>query len=363
VGPTSERPMVSPDTPKIDGSGTYTMPGLIDCHTHITFDAAPIALENETLTDTDLDLRCKANLEKQIAAGVTTIRDCGSWRRRATLYADNRDNIWPRVLSAGLAITPPGGHGHFVGSIVTTESDARHAIAREIDLGATFIKLIATGGIMTEGVGTEDIGLSEDAMKAAVETAHSRGARVTAHATGLAGARSAVRAGVDSLEHGFLLDLELVQEMAHRGTILVPTLSAMSGLLQKSADLPTWAVDKVKKAKRGADRSLAIALEHNVRIAAGTDSGTPLNPHGGLPNEIRLLVEAGLPLSQALCAATSTAAENLGLADSVGMVRVGLDADLLLLDHNPLKSTDALTRINAVVQAGRVRRPGQVIEA
>jgi imidazolonepropionase-like amidohydrolase len=278
--------MVSPDTPKIDGSGTYTMPGLIDCHTHITFDAAPIALENETLTDTDLDLRCKANLEKQITAGVTTIRDCGSWRRRATLYADNRDNIWPRVLSAGLAITPPGGHGHFVGSIVTTESDARHAITREIDLGATFIKLIATGGIMTKGVGTEDIGLSEDAMKAAVETAHSRGARVTAHATGLAGARSAVRAGVDSLEHGFLLDLELVQEMAHRGTILVPTLSAMSGLLQNSADLPTWAVDKVKKAKHGADRSLAIALEHNVRIAAGTDSGTPLNPHGGLPNEI-----------------------------------------------------------------------------
>ncbi len=101
VGPTSERPMVSPDTPKIDGSGTYTMPGLIDCHTHITFDAAPIALENETLTDTDLDLRCKANLEKQIAAGVTTIRDCGSWRRRATLYADNRDNIWPRSCLRG----------------------------------------------------------------------------------------------------------------------------------------------------------------------------------------------------------------------------------------------------------------------
>ncbi|MDP9430514.1 MAG: amidohydrolase family protein, partial [Actinomycetota bacterium] len=190
------------------------------------------------------------------------------------------------------------------------------------------------------------------------QEAHNSGRRVTTHAIGRAGIHNALLAGIDSIEHGFYLDDELLDLAVDRGTFLVPTMLAVDGIIRngQAGGIPSWVVDKAEAEAQQQRRSFAAAVSSGMRIAAGTDAGTPFNPHDDLAAELGLMVRHGLTPMQALVAATGGAAENLGLAHEIGTVEVGKLADLVLVDGDPLEDIAATGRVVLVVKDGLVHR-------
>lgn len=361
IGPEGSAPATAPEN-VVDGGGRTVLPGLINCHVHLTADGAPDLFAQVAGDTVPLaTLRAAQSAVETLRSGVTTVRDCGAADDIVVELAKAIDRglvAGPRVQAAGRVITMTGGHGHFIGREADGPDEVRKATRAEIKAGAAVIKVMATGGVLTPGVSPTQTALLPEELAVVAEEAHNSGRRVTTHAIGRSGIHNALVSGIDSIEHGFYLDDELLDLAVARGTFLVPTILAVDGIVRNghAAGIPQWVVDKAEKEAAKQRESFAAAVSSGMRIAAGTDAGTPFNRHGDLARELVLMVEHGLSPMQTLVAATRGAAENLGMAHEIGTLEVGKLADLVLVDGDPVADIAATGRVVLVVKDGVVHR-------
>ena len=354
------------DAEVIELQGRTLMPGLIDCHVHLTFAAEAQEVERAaTIPVPDLAWTAATNARETLEGGVTTVRDVGA---RASVAIRLREAIaagrvpGPRMRAAGAIICMTGGHGWFIGREADGPDDVRRAVREQLKAGADCIKFTATGGGMTPGVDPRASSFTEVELAAGVDEAHKAFRRAIAHAQGNAGIKTAVRAGIDSVEHGVYLDDEVIEEMRRRGTFLVPTLVAPAMIARHgtSAGIPDYVVTKASAVLDVHRESFRKAVRAGVRIAMGTDAGTPFNRHGANAQELALMVEGGMSPADAIVAATRSAAELLDLLEVTGTVEPGKAADLLIVDGDPLADIGILgdrDRLAGILKDGRwVRR-------
>jgi imidazolonepropionase-like amidohydrolase len=338
------------------GTGTVT-PGLIDCHVHLCFDGGPDFVAEAQVSEAYAAVKCLRNGERQLAAGVTTVRDLGGIGavvcEVGRAIADGRAR-GPRVVASGQALTITGGHGwNSFARQVDGPDGVRVAVREQLRSGARSIKIVATGGVLTPGVTVDFTAFTPHEVEAAVDEAHKWGVPIAAHAIGRTGIEYCVRAGIDSIEHGAQITAEVAKEMGSRGTFHVPTINALRGIVDHPEDVPAFAVEKGRQILGMAQEAFRRAMRSGVRHACGTDAGTPHNPHGSAPREIIRMVEWGLPPLKALTAATSSASELLRLP-MVGLIEEGKAADLVVWEKDPLQDVASLLTPALVMKAGEV---------
>ena len=361
IGSEAQLPQGS-DGHAIDGRGGTIMPGMINCHVHLTNDGSPDLfgqVERDSVTVSAL--RGYLNLQATLESGVTSVRDCGAANGIALDLARAVDDglvPGPRIRAAGRVITMTGGHGHFIGREADGPAGVRQATRAEIKAGAHFIKAMATGGVLTPGVVPTQTALQPDELEQVAREAHNAGRRAACHAIGNEGIKNAIRAGIDSIEHGFYLDDEALELALDRGTVLVPTLIAVNQIVNngKTGAMPAWVVEKAESESGHHRESFAAAVRSGMKVAAGTDAGTPFNPHTYLPQELALMVDYGMRPMDAIVAATRNAAENLGLAPDVGTLEVGRLADIVVVDGDPSSDITAAGRVRFVMKDGVLAR-------
>jgi len=360
VGAHARAPREARAAHEVDGTGKTLTPGLIDCHVHLCFDgSADFAGEAREMTnDAVATVKAVRNAARNLEHGVTTVRDLGGLGVVSIEVARAVDRgviPGPRILAAGRALTITGGHGHNIGLAreVDGPDGVRKAVREEIRAGARVIKVIATGGVLTPGITADFTAFTPEELEAAVDEAHKWERTIAAHAIGPAGIVHAVKAGVDSVEHGSMLTTEGARLMKERGTFLVPTISAIRGMVEHPHEVPAYAVEKAVALAGEARDAFRRALRSGVLLACGTDAGTPFNPHGSAPLEIVRMVEWGMTPLRAMRAATSVAAQLLRLPD-VGTVEAGSAADLVLYDANPIEQIEAVLKPAMVMRAGEV---------
>jgi imidazolonepropionase-like amidohydrolase len=345
----------------VDVSGRVVTPGLVDAHVHLTMDGRPDVATVASESTASLAYRAADALSRALDAGVTTVRDLGA-RDRVALDAARAVNEGvldgPRVIAAGRNVTMTGGHGHWFGREADGPAEVRKAAREQLKAGADVLKCMATGGVLTEGADTGGVELTPEEIRALVATGSAAGVPAAAHAHGVEGIENAVRAGVASVEHGTYLDGETAELMADTGTVWVPTANALHAIVDNGTDagIPAEAVDKAEAAQEAFADAWEHALDSEVRIAMGTDAGTPFNGHGsGALRELEHMRGYGMTPGEVLAAATVGGASLLGL-DDVGRVREGYAADLLVLDANPLDDVAAWREREHVIRDGQVVR-------
>lgn len=359
----------------IDLRDSFVLPGLIDSHVHLTSEQGPNSqLEEFTKTKSDLALDGAWNGMKTLRAGFTTVADLGA--PNESIFA-LRDAIrtgripGPRIIASGAAISVHGGHGDpgngmpealvpvFRGTAVCSGADdCRRAVREQIRAGADIIKITATGGVLSQTAAGLAKQFTDDELRAIVETAHSMGRKVTAHAHGGDGVNAFLRAGGDSIEHGTYLDAESIKLFRSGGAFLVPTLMAGDFVAREAAKPDTFFTPAQRdKALLAGPKMLDMARRAwagGVKIAFGTDTG--VSAHGDNAGEFALLVKAGMSPIDAIRSATIWAAEHFGLADQIGSLASGKQADLIAVRGDPLADVTVLTRVSFVMKGGVVYR-------
>jgi imidazolonepropionase-like amidohydrolase len=347
------------DDAVLDLGGRTVVPGFINCHTHLCLDGSPdpiSAWAQRSLTENVLV--AAAHAEATLEAGVTTVRDLGGGEGvdfGLQKAIDDGMIQGPRMLVSGRVLCMTGGHGHVMGREVDGPDEVRKGAREQLKAGADVIKVMATGGVMTPGVEPGSPQLTYEELRAAIEEAEKAGKRTATHAQGTTGIKNAVRAGIDSVEHGFYLDAEAIDMMLERGTFFVPTLAALYHIIEGGLDsgIPEFVVEKAKRTSDAQLDSFRRAQAAGVRIGAGNDGGTPFNTAGNLASELERMVAAGLSPEQALDTAHKSAAELLGMVDQIGTIEPGKLADLVVLDADPLADISAVRQVYAVFKAGQ----------
>ncbi len=347
---------------RIDGRGLTVVPGLIDCHVHFCLGAeADVVAAVEQESSAVTLLKAAELARRTLYAGFTTVRDVG-FRDHAVFALkqaiESGLTPGPRILAAGLAICMPGGHARFIGREANGVEAVRSAVLDQLKAGAEVIKVIASGGVLTPGTSPDEAQMTVEELTAAVEVAVSHGRHVAAHAHGATGMKNALRAGVHSIEHATLMDDEAAEMMSHRGVYMVPTLSALAttAACPTGCGIPDSARSKAKNMVKQHEKSFRAAVRRGILIAFGTDAGTPFNHHGNNAQEFERMVALGMTPMEAIMTSTSAAARLLGLSLEIGTVEAGKQADLLLVEGNPLRNIGALLkkeRIAGVMQRGR----------
>lgn len=340
--------------------GCTLLPGLVDAHVHLSTMGSEDPW-GEMLADSTTRAALKAvrNAQATLRCGVTTVRDLGSKEGVVIQVAKAiEEGLLPgvRVLPAGRCIVMTGGHGYAIGAEVDGADEARKAARQDLKAGARALKVMATGGVLTPGVEPGSPQLTIEEMRAVTEEAHKAGCRVAAHAHGNQGIKNALLAGCDTIEHCSYLDEEAIELFRSKGAIMVSTLLATMQLIWNigRSRLPEYVVEKIKRHVHGETASLELAIRAGIRIAAGTDAGSGVNPHNPLPKQLALLAEHGMTAMQAIQAGTIVSAQALGLEDRIGSLEAGKRADLLIVRGDPLADLRALGEIAAVVQDGRI---------
>lgn len=346
----------------IDGRGFTVLPGLIDCHVHLSLGSEPDvvqAIEQETPTETLL--KASQAARQTIEAGVTTVRDVGS--RDHSIFALKQSiekglTSGPRIVGAGLAVCMIGGHARFIGQEGEGVEQVREIVRSQIAAGAEVIKVIASGGVLTPGTSPDQAQMTVEELQAAVDEAKRAGLKVAAHAHGSSGMKNAVLAGVHSIEHATLMDEEAASLMEQHGVYMVPTLSALAttAACRRGCGIPDSALEKAKAMTKRHQASFKRAYHRGLLIAMGTDAGTPFNYHGDNAQELERMVALGMSPMESILASTSQAARLIGIQDKVGTLERGKVADLILLEGNPLRKIELLrdhSRMTGVMKAGR----------
>ena len=344
----------------VDLAGHTLLPGLINSHVHLCLgaEADPArAMREEPLALTAIKALLRAR--ETARAGVTTVRDLGG-REYAELAARRaiQEGLidGPRIVAAGRPVCMTGGHGHWLGREADGPDDARKAVREQLKAGADVIKIIATGGVLTPGVEPGSPQMTFEEMRAAIEEARKAGRRTAAHAMAATGISEAIDAGITSIEHGVYLTEEIVAHMRRDGTFLVPTLNAPAAIATGglAAGIPEYMVRKSEQVVPPHVASFQLAHRAGVRIAAGADSGTPLNFHGSLLPELTLMVKYGMTPLEAIRSATVTAADCLGLGEVTGRVAPGYAADLIAVAGDPAERIETLADLKLVLVNGRI---------
>lgn len=351
----------------LDYSHCTLLPGLIDAHVHLIWGGtadpvADLAHESNDL----LLLRAADNARLSLFAGVTTVRDCGG--RAGTTFvireAIARGLIpGPRVRACGRPLTPPGGHCHFFHGEADGLTGIRDTIARLADEGADFIKIMATGGGMTATTNPGVASYTANEVRAAVEAAAARGLTVGAHCHGVAGMWHAVEAGCRTIEHASFMtperaivyDPRLGERLVERGTYIVPTLPAgyhPAARLRRQATR-THDEDQGLRARERREAIMATLYRMGARLVYGTDNGVNLTPFGEPVLGLQLMEQLGMTPLQALHSATGLAAEALDVADTLGTLQAGKQADILAVAGDPSQDLRALTHLEMVMLGGR----------
>ena len=358
----------------VDLSKDWVLPGLIDCHTHLEFRADhydPIWEVKDTPFTGGFNGVVNAN--QTLMAGFTGVRDVGSQPffavdlRRAI---DAGEFPGPRVVASGPPISITGGHGDMNGFAPGVENlmypaerdyeladgpeAVRHVVREQVRFGVDVIKILATGGVLSQGDKPGAEQMTYDEMKMAVDTAHAAGRKVAAHAHGTQGIKDAVRAGVDSIEHGSLIDAEGIEMMKAHGTYLVADIYNDDYILGKAIEfgLPKENVEKEKTVGRLQRENFAKAVAAGVKIAFGTDAG--VYPHGDNAKQFHYMVKYGMTPAGAIRAATSSAADLIDRASDEGTLAAGKYADLIAVTENPLNRIEVLEHVSFVMKGGKV---------
>jgi imidazolonepropionase-like amidohydrolase len=338
------------DAQKIPMDGQILLPGFIDSHIHIGFDCSPEPMTSALAESQTMTVLKAANFARQtLLAGVTSFKDMGGIDGidLELRQAINSGLIpGPRMLASGKLICMTGGHGWQVGLEVNGVDEVRKAAREQIKAGADIVKLMATGGVLTPAVEPGSEQLTEAELRAGVEEAHTASKKTATHAMGTKEILNALRAGIDSIEHGVYLDDQAVSLMKERDVPLIPTLSALFNIESKGieAGIPAFAVEKTLKVKPFHLESIRMAREAGVSIAMGTDAGIPFNMHGENLAELKLLIDCGFSPMEAIEAGTHVAAQVLGMEEELGTVEEGKLADLVLIEGNPLEDIEILRK-------------------
>lgn len=353
----------------IDLSGMICLPGLTDLHAHIT-------INPDTLSGSDLDRSSAAraldglhNAQVMMRAGFTTLRDPGAFDLYyGTVALRNAINsgklVGPRLFVAPHALSVTGGHGDFnalspdlhidvPGRVVNGVDEIRRTIREEVKYGADWIKVMATGGVMSAGDDPHGSAYTDEELRAAVDETHRLGRKITVHAIGTAGIKASVKAGVDSVEHGILIDDETIALMKQQGTVLIPTLYVLNYVVDNGPAMgfPAGSVAKGRALRAERDKHIRHAFQSGVKVAFGSDT---IFPHGDAVKEFALLVQMGLSPADAVRAATINAAQLLGVADQVGTLEPGKYADIIAVSANPLQDIRTLEQVRFVMKGGAV---------
>lgn len=359
----SSMPIESAGAEVLDLAGRTICPGLMNAHAHICLDGTSPDPEAVLRSETPAEnaVRSAARLRRALASGVTAIRDVGApWGVDIALkrMVDRGEIPGPRMITAGRNICMTGGHGNWMGLEADGVDGLRQATRSQIKAGATAIKLMSTGGMMTPNQVAGAPQLTVEEMTAACEEAHKAGFPATAHAESDEGVRNAVLAGCDSIEHGHGATVETLQLMLDRGTALVPTILSDRRIIEAppGSGIPQFVIDKCVPLGDALIETLHNAFRMGVMIAAGNDGGAPLVDVGEMAEELELYVKHGLSPQKALEAGTINTARLFRMAD-VGYLEEGWHADLLVLAGNPLDDIGALKRPQMVFKAGRLVEP------
>ncbi|MGB6138071.1 MAG: amidohydrolase family protein [Shewanella sp.] len=354
----------------VDLKNRFVMPGLMDMHVHLQGELGP-KNDSETLrmSDADVAMQSVYFAKKTLLAGFTTVRDLGAKPEQIYALRDGINKGWidgPRIIASG-GVSVTGGHGDVDGmspdlldkytskTICDGPYDCRRATRRAIKFGADVIKITSTGGVLSDtntGTGQQ---MDDDELREVIQTAHALGRKVASHAHAAQGINAALRAGVDSIEHGSYADKESIKLMKQSGAYLVPTLLAGDTVVAMAnsagSDFMSPAI-KAKAIKVGGDmmKNFTAAYKAGVNIAYGTDSG--VSHHGDNAKEAVLMSQAGMSNSDILKSATINAAKLIDMSDSLGSLEVGKQADIIALPTSPLKHIDALLNVPFVMKAG-----------
>lgn len=351
------------DARKISLDSHTLLPGLIDCHVHFCMDGSPDPLTGSLAQPPAINALKAADFARRtLAGGVTSVRDMGGINGVDLGLKQAIDTgliPGPRMLASGRLICMTGGHGWQVGLEADGADAVRKAARAQIKAGADIVKLMATGGVLTPAVEPGSEQLTEEELRAGVEEAHKAGKKTATHAMGTRGILNALRAGIDSIEHGVYLSEEAVALMVKNKVPLIPTISALYNIESRGveAGIPAFAVEKTLKVKPFHLASVRMAREAGVAVALGTDAGTPFNMHGENLGEIELLVQSGFSPAKAIEAGTGIAARVLGVEKTLGTVEEGKLADLVMVAGNPLDDAGILAdrqAIRLVMQGGKL---------
>lgn len=360
----------------IDLRDSTLMPGLMDMHVHLTSEYSRTSeLDRFKKDGPDVALDGAMFAERTLQAGFTTVRDLGD-SFRASIALRNAVNAGkipgPRIFAAGKSIASTGGHadptngwadylgGRDVGpaeGVVNGVEAGAQAVRQRYKEGSDLIKITATGGVLSIAKNGLNPQLTEEEIRAIVTTARDYGFKVAAHAHGAEGMKRAVRAGVDSIEHGTFMDEETMRLMKERGTYYVPTITAGQWVFDRSKEdgfFPAIVRPKAALVGPQIQSTFAKAYRAGVKILFGTDTG--VSAHGDNAREFVLMVEAGMPPMAAIQSATSVTAKFLEIDDRLGSLSSGKLADLIAVPGDPLADISLMRRVNFVMKDGVVHR-------
>ena len=355
----------------IDLNSYTVLPGLMDMHVHLSGESNPKKyLERFTMDLDDYAYQSISYAKKTLMAGFTTVRDLGGPINNSLRDAIEKGLVvGPRIFSSGKALATTGGHAdptngmrfEFAGDpgpkqgVVNGLEDARKAVRQQYKNGADLIKITATGGVLSVAKSGENPQFKEDEIREIVETASDYNMHVAAHAHGSEGMKRAILAGVRSIEHGTLMDQEVMNLMIKKNTYYVPTISAGEFVAERAqidGYYPEIVRPKAKKIGPQLKNTFKKAYGAGVKIAFGTDSG--VSYHGENAKEFRYMVEAGMSPMEAIISATKTASELLEKEKSLGTVERGKVADIIATRCDPLENIDCMREVVFVMKNGIV---------
>ena len=366
IAPSSEIAAAPGDT-TIDLPNATLLPGLIDMHTHLTFELSSLSYEGLGISTAREALHGARNARRTLEAGFTTVRNLGAFDYADIALRDainDGDVIGPRVVASGPALGITGGHCdenllppafHFQRAGVADGVEAvQHKVREVIRYGADVIKICATGGVLSKGDDPNASQYTLEEMKAIVADAHRLGRKVAAHAHGAEGVRWASEAGVDSVEHGHLMDDAAIAALKKNGTYLVPTLFLTEYMQQnmEHSDVPEFSKQKMRWIASAAQQNVKKAFDAGVKVAFGTDAA--VYPHGLNAGEFHVYVKLGMTPLAAIQTATINASDLLGPKYLVGSLETGRWADVIGVDGDPTKNVTILEHVKFVMKAGAV---------